>query len=115
MKRFTLSVRKLAVLIGCVLCPGLASAHGIDDHSGDPAYARYYQQPVSWGACPPSLFTDGSTIQCALVTVPQDWADPSQGDITIGISKPLNPPAYTRLLLVNGGGPDNSSASTAHS
>ncbi|GAA0683801.1 alpha/beta fold hydrolase [Dyella marensis] len=113
MKRFTLSVRKLAVLIGCVLCPGLASAHGIDDHSGDPAYARYYQQPVSWGACPPSLFTDGSTIQCALVTVPQDWADPSQGDITIGISKPLNPPAYTRLLLVNGGGPDNSSASMA--
>ena len=113
MKRLTLSARKLAMLIGCVLGPGLASAHAIDDHSADPAYARYYQQTVSWGACPPSLFTDGSTIQCALVTVPQDWADPGQGDITIGISKPLNPPAYTRLLLLNGGGPDNSSASMA--
>lgn len=113
MKRLTLSARKLVVLIGCMVCPGLAGAHGIDDHSSDPAYARYYQQTVSWGACPPSLFTDGSTIQCALVTVPLDWADPSQGDITIGISRPLNPPAYTRLLLLNGGGPDNSSASMA--
>jgi pimeloyl-ACP methyl ester carboxylesterase len=113
MKLFTLAVRKLVVLIGCVVCPGLAGAHGIDDHSGDPAYARYYHQPVNWGGCPPSLFTDGSTIQCALVTVPIDWADPSRGDITIGISKPLNPQPYTRLLLVNAGGPDNSSASQA--
>lgn len=113
MKLFTLSARKLVVLIGCVVCPGLASANGVDDHSGDPAYARYYQQQVDWGVCPPSLFTDGSTIQCALVTVPVDWADPSQGDITIGISRPLNPPSYTRLLLVNAGGPDNSSASMA--
>lgn len=113
MKLFTLSARTLAVLIGCVVFSGLASAHGVDDHSGDPAYARYYQQPVEWGGCPPSLFTDGSTIQCALVTVPVDWADPSKGDITIGISRPLNPPSYTRLLLVNAGGPDNSSASMA--
>jgi pimeloyl-ACP methyl ester carboxylesterase len=113
MKRFTLSVSKLVVLIGCAMCSGSISAHGIDDHSGDPAYAKYYHQPVNWGSCPPSLFTDGSTIQCALVTVPVDWADPRQGDITIGISKPLNPPAYSRLLLLNGGGPDNSSASFA--
>ncbi|MEO8857571.1 MAG: alpha/beta hydrolase, partial [Burkholderiaceae bacterium] len=108
-----LCTRKLVVLIGCVVCSGLASARGVDDHSADPAYARYYQQPVNWGGCPPSLFTDGSTIQCALVTVPVDWADPTQGDITIGISKPLNPPSYSRLLLVNAGGPDNSSASMA--
>lgn len=115
MKRFTLSVRKLAVLIGCVVCSssGLASTRSIDDHSADPAYAKYYHQSVSWGSCPPSLFTDGSTIQCALVTTPVDWADPSKGDITIGISKPLHPPAYSRLLLLNGGGPDNSSASMA--
>jgi pimeloyl-ACP methyl ester carboxylesterase len=113
MKLFTLSARKLVVLIGCVMCPALASAHGVDDHSADPAYARYYHQPVNWGSCPPSLFTDGSTIQCALITVPVDWADPRQGDITIGISRPLNPPHYKRLLLVNAGGPDNSSASQA--
>ena len=113
MKRFTLSALTLLTLIGSATCPALASARGIDDHSGDPAYAHYYHQPVSWGACPPSLFTDGSTIQCALVTVPVDWADPTQGDITIGISKPLNPQPYTRLLLVNAGGPDNSSASQA--
>src|ERR1700754_1297771 len=84
MKRFTLSALTLLTLIGSATCPALASARGIDDHSGDPAYAHYYHQPVSWGACPPSLFTDGSTIQCALVTVPVDWADPTQGDITIG-------------------------------
>lgn len=113
MKLSTLSARKLVVLIGCVACPGLASAHGVDDHSGDRAYARYYHQTVNWGGCPPSLFTDGSTIQCALVTVPVDWADPRQGDITIGISRPLNPPHHDRLLLVNAGGPDNSSASQA--
>lgn len=115
MKLFTLSARKLVVLIGCVACPGLVGAHGagVDDHSSDPAYARYYQQQVNWGDCPPSLFTDGSTIQCALVTVPVDWADPSRGDITIGISRPLNPGPYSRLLLVNAGGPDNSSASQA--
>jgi len=113
MKLFTLSAPKLAMLIGCLMCSGLAGAHGIDDHSGDPAYAKYYQQQVQWGGCPPSLFTDGSTIQCALVTVPVDWADPSRGDITIGISRPLHPGSYTRLLLVNAGGPDNSSASMA--
>lgn len=113
MKLFTLSGRKLAVCIGCLAFSGLASAHGIDDHSADPAYARYYEQSVNWGGCPPSLFTDGSTIQCALVTVPVDWADPSQGDITIGISRPLDPPSHARLLLVNAGGPDNSSASMA--
>jgi len=113
MKLFTLSARKLLVLTACVMCPGLVSAHGVDDHSGDPAYARYYHQAVNWGGCPPSLFTDGSTIQCALVTVPVDWADPGRGDITIGISRPLNPAPYSRLLLVNAGGPDNSSASQA--
>lgn len=113
MKRFTLSARKLLVLIGCVALGGIASAHDIDDHSTNPAYARYYQQPVNWGSCPLSLFTDGSTIQCALVTVPVDWADPRQGDITIGISRPLDPSPHTRLLLVNAGGPDNSSASMA--
>ncbi|WP_100243700.1 alpha/beta fold hydrolase [Dyella ginsengisoli] len=115
MKLFTLSARTLALLIGCAGFPWLAGAHGagIDDHSSDPAYARYYQQPVNWGDCPPSLFTDGSTIQCALVTVPVDWADPGQGDITIGISRPRNPPPHSRLLLVNAGGPDNSSASMA--
>ena len=92
MKGFTFSMRKLAVLAGCLAWAGLAGANGIDDHSRDPAYARYYGQAVNWGDCPPSLFTDGSTIQCALVTVPVDWADPGAGDITIGISRPRNPP-----------------------
>lgn len=113
MKFFKLSARKLAVLVGCVAFPAFAGAHAVDDHGGDPAYARYYQQQVEWGSCPPSLFSDGSTIQCALVTVPVDWADPDQGDITIGISRPLAPPSHDRLLLVNAGGPDNSSASMA--
>ena len=113
MKLLTLSACKLAVLIGCMASSGLASAYDADDHSGDPAYARYYRQAVTWGGCPPSLFTDGSTIQCALVKVPVDWADPGRGDITIGISRPLNPPQHNRLLLVNAGGPDNSSASMA--
>ena len=111
MKR--LSARTLLLLIGCAAFPGLASAQAADDHSADPAYARYYQQTVDWVACPPSLFTDGSTIQCAAVTVPVDWADPGQGDITIGISRPLAPPAHMRLLLANTGGPDNSSMSMA--
>jgi pimeloyl-ACP methyl ester carboxylesterase len=93
--------------------PGFAGAYHTDDHATDLAYAKYYRQAVNWGACPPSLFTDGSTIQCALVTVPVDWSDPSQGDITIGISRPLDAPPHARLLLVNTGGPDNSSASMA--
>lgn len=112
-KFFRLSVTRLAISVGCLALSGIASAHGIDDHSSDPAYARYYQQTIDWGGCPPSLFTDGSTIQCALVTVPVDWADPSQGDITIGVSRPLDPPSHSRLLLVNAGGPDNSSMSMA--
>ncbi|WP_329743052.1 alpha/beta fold hydrolase [Dyella sp. A6] len=113
MKRLMLSGCKLLAIIGCVTLTGLANAQGIDDHSGDPAYARYYHQTVHWGSCPQSLFTNGSTIECALITVPVDWSDPARGDITIGISRPRNAPSTARLLLVNLGGPDNSSASMA--
>ncbi len=92
---------------------GVVCARGIDDHSGNPAYARYYQQQLTWTACPPSQFADGSSIQCALVTVPVDWSDPGKGDITIGISRQRNAPVNPRLLLFNAGGPDNSSAAFA--
>lgn len=113
MKRLMLSARGLLICIVCIALPGLASAHGVNDHSTELAYARYYHQPLDWGACPPSAFADGTTIQCALVTVPVDWSDPGKGDITIGISRPRHPPSNARLLLFNAGGPDNSSASFA--
>jgi pimeloyl-ACP methyl ester carboxylesterase len=113
MKLFKPSTRRAVVLAGCAVLAGTANARGGDDHGGDRAYSRYYQQAITWGACPPSLFTDGSGIPCALVTVPVDWADPAQGDLTIGNSRPANAGSPGRLLLVNAGGPDNSSASMA--
>lgn len=107
------STHKVLALASSLVFSGMANAQGVDDHSSDPAYAPYYQQTLDWGTCPPSQFSDGTTIQCALVIVPVDWNDPGQGDITIGVSKPLAPPPHARLLLINGGGPDSSSAAMA--
>ena len=54
MKLFSLPARTRLALIGCMLFTGLAGAHGagdrhagIDDHSTDPAYAKYYRQTVN--------------------------------------------------------------------
>ena len=66
--------------------------------AGDPALARYYTQTLNWGPC--------AKIQCALVTVPRDYADLSKGDIDIAVSRVPHTGATSRgALVVNPGGP----------
>lgn len=66
-----------------------------------PALAPYYTQRLEWSAC-------GGGQQCAWLTVPLDYADPSGATIRLRLSKSAaTGPAGDRLgsLVVNPGGP----------
>ena len=73
-----------------------------DGVSGD--LLEFYDQPPAWGAC-----DDPQTqaeVECATITAPLDWNDPSAGDIELAISRPADRPANPQgSLLVNPGGP----------
>ncbi|MDN5796278.1 MAG: alpha/beta hydrolase [Intrasporangium sp.] len=64
------------------------------------ALAPYYSQQLSWSTC------DGS-FQCARLTVPVDYADPSTGDIRIVVLRAPARDQKDRIgsLVVNPGGP----------
>ena len=61
-------------------------------------------QELDWGECPEA---GTEPLQCALLTVPRDYADPSGETIEIAVSRlPAEDPAERRgVLLSNPGGP----------
>ena len=70
---------------------------------------RYYAQKLSWTPC-------DSGFQCATMKVPLDYANPSGGDITLGLARsPAAGHGYKRLgsLLINPGGPGGSAVQYA--
>ncbi|CAM4073979.1 alpha/beta hydrolase [Kibdelosporangium persicum] len=74
----------------------------------------YKDQQLSWGSC---LFTpaEGSLpAECALVTVPRDWANPGAGvDLRVSISRVKATGERTGVLLLNPGGPGGQGTSLA--
>lgn len=72
--------------------------------------AKYYAQRLEWSAC------DGS-FQCADLTVPIDYAAPSQGDIQIKVLRVAARDQKDRIgsLVVNPGGPGGSGVQYAAS
>ncbi|MDO8106553.1 alpha/beta hydrolase [Isoptericola sp. b441] len=62
----------------------------------------FYGQSVSWSAC--------GDFQCATISAPLNWADPSAGSISLAIERrPADDPAHRiGSLLINPGGPGSS-------
>ncbi|MFJ2214350.1 alpha/beta hydrolase [Streptomyces sp. NPDC101062] len=78
-----------------------------------PAGADERQDPeVEWGTCPEDVVTEAAptTLQCATVPVPVDYADPGGARIDLMISRlaSTNPDKRRGTLMLNPGGPGGS-------
>jgi pimeloyl-ACP methyl ester carboxylesterase len=75
----------------------------------DAALASYYDQGLDWAKC--------GGFECADLTVPRDYANPTDGDITIKVlrAKATNRGSRLGSLVVNPGGPGGSGFQYAQS
>ncbi|ANZ42392.1 transporter [Lentzea guizhouensis] len=90
-----------AVVTALVLA-GTAVPAGAED---DP-FSRYAGQQVVWGPCAFSPQPGALPAECALVTVPRDWAAPEVGrDMLVSISRVAASGEHVGSLLLNPGGP----------
>ncbi|HUQ56250.1 alpha/beta hydrolase [Lentzea sp.] len=81
--------------------------------STDP-FSRYAEQKLSWGACAFAPQPDALPAECALVTVPRDWAAPESGrDLVVSISRVAASGEHLGSLLLNPGGPGGQGTSLA--
>ncbi|HEY2056861.1 MAG TPA: alpha/beta fold hydrolase [Amycolatopsis sp.] len=87
--------------------PAAASA------AGDPL-APYTGQQVTWGTCAFKPANGAKPAQCAEITVPRDWANPTAGvDLKVSISRVAASGERQGSLLVNPGGPGGQGTSLA--
>jgi len=81
-----------------------------------PGLESFYTQHITWGSCD-GYATGGETLspalECAMVEVPLDYADPGGDTAQIAISRAPATGARLGSLLVNPGGPGASGLSTA--
>ncbi|MEV7039642.1 alpha/beta fold hydrolase [Amycolatopsis sp. NPDC051061] len=90
---------------------GLAAATAALFAASIPAAAAdpltpYTTQQLQWGDCPFKPATDDAPVQCALVTVPRDWANPAAGtDLQVSISRAAATGERRGAILLNPGGP----------
>lgn len=104
-RQATLGVSCLALVLAAM--PGVAAAE-------DDPFAPYDQQQLSWGPCPFTPIDGAKTAECALMTVPRDWAAPSTGvDLRVAISRVRATGTSQGVLLVNPGGPGSQGSSLA--
>ncbi|MET0135000.1 MAG: alpha/beta fold hydrolase, partial [Kibdelosporangium sp.] len=81
--------------------------------AADP-FDSYNDQQLAWGPClfPPD--EEARAAECALVTVPRDWALPAAGvDLRVSISRVRATGERTGVILVNPGGPGGQGTSLA--
>ncbi|WP_051386157.1 alpha/beta hydrolase [Actinokineospora inagensis] len=81
---------------------------------------RYYGQALTWRDCRPMAYDDDSReafgsrgVQCALLTVPLDYAAPTGRTITVGVLRKPAAGHRTGALLINPGGPGASGMTAA--
>lgn len=114
--------RRAAVLLGAVAlfltaCSGGGpqEARGSADPdvtaSADPALESYYTQSLDWAGC--GTTSEGQQlpedVQCAAVTVPVDYANPSGGDTSVEIARlEATGSSPEGALFLNPGGPGGS-------
>jgi pimeloyl-ACP methyl ester carboxylesterase len=69
-------------------------------------FSRYAEQELTWGPCAFTPQPDTLPAECALVTVPRDWAAPDAGrDLRVSISRVAATGEHVGSLLINPGGP----------
>ena len=96
-RKTTLAVTGLALALSGL--PGVATG------AGDP-FAGYEQQQLDWGSCPFTPPAGAKPADCALVTVPRDWAAPAAGvNLQVAISRVAATGPSQGAILVNPGGP----------
>ncbi len=71
--------------------------------SADPSLAEFYGQQISWAAC-------GGSFRCGTLTVPIDYAAPSDGSVDLAVIKLATTNTDDRIgsLILNPGGPGGS-------
>src|SRR5690606_6946548 len=115
----------LAVVAVAALAASCANPFAIDSGSGAAAerapvldgvpdeLLEFYDQPPEWAACDEAMTS--VEVECATITAPLDWNDPSAGEIELAISRPADRPAGSQgSLLVNPGGPGASGIDYLH-
>jgi pimeloyl-ACP methyl ester carboxylesterase len=82
---------------------GTSSPSASASASVDPALASFYDQKLSWSGC-------GGGFECAKLTVPLDYADPSGDTIRIAVLRLRTTDQAHRIgsLVLNPGGPGGS-------
>jgi pimeloyl-ACP methyl ester carboxylesterase len=66
----------------------------------------YTGQQVTWGPCSFTPAEGAPAAECALITVPRDWADPASGvDLQVSLSRSKATGERKGVLLLNPGGP----------
>ena len=92
-------------LSGCVswFLPPTASSTSTPTNEDVPAELKpYYSQVLTWSDC-------GDGMQCSTAKAPENWADPTAGDIELAlIRQPATSANRLGSLLVNPGGPGGS-------
>jgi pimeloyl-ACP methyl ester carboxylesterase len=112
-----------SLALACTSATGTTARHG--PVGPVPAgLERFYGQALSWGACSSFAKTPqdqkayaDSSLQCAYLTVPLDYANPNGRAIKIGLlRRPASDPAHRiGSLVINPGGPGASGMSNAAS
>ncbi|MDK7741939.1 alpha/beta hydrolase [Helcobacillus massiliensis] len=78
------------------------------DPRTDGAYAKYYSQKIEWKGCEKPEWRQA---QCATVTVPLQWSDPSKGNIELQLTRRAAADGERKgSILINPGGPGGSGA-----
>jgi pimeloyl-ACP methyl ester carboxylesterase len=82
--------------------------------AADDPLAPYTTQQLTWGSCAFKPATGAKPAECALITVPRDWANPAAGvDLQVSISRVAATGGRLGAILVNPGGPGGQGTSLA--
>ncbi|WP_097238449.1 MULTISPECIES: alpha/beta hydrolase [unclassified Streptomyces] len=111
----------LALLSGCTGAGGKGATATppppLDERvaaTADPALRAFYDQRIDWQPCPDQAADDpdATTVQCAVLDVPLDYADPGGRSVGVALARvpAADPDRRLGSLLLNPGGPGNSGA-----
>jgi len=96
-----------AVVLAVITTAAPAHADPLDPYTG---------QQVTWGPCPFTPEEGAPAVECALVTVPRDWAAPASGvDLEVSVSRSKATGERAGVLLLNPGGPGGQGTGFANS